>query len=208
MVERAATIAHSPDGFLALWKELALSASVPPTPLEQGDAADSPGPSQPSKEQLVQSALHYATRGEFGKAWAAFSPSATDDRGVVRGLRLADPGEFTRQAFENGGMELTQVEGLADLINADTDEQRRQALSQMGGSQRRQYEAWREQLSLDAIESCGFARLQTGLRRHVTGVVSLHLFRTRERFGAIGAKERKCGGVGSRDERGLAQAST
>ena len=51
---------------------------------------DSPGPSQPSKEQMVKSALHYATQGEFGKAWAAFSPSAPDDRGVVRGMRLAD----------------------------------------------------------------------------------------------------------------------
>ena len=76
MVERAATIAHSPDGFLALWKELALSASVPPAPLEQGDAADSPGPSQPSMEQMVKRAHYYANRGEFGKAWAAFSPSA------------------------------------------------------------------------------------------------------------------------------------
>ena len=79
MVERAATIAHSPDGFLALWKELALSASVPPTPLEQGDAADSPGPSQPSMEQMVKRAHYYANRGEFGKAWAAFSPSAPAD---------------------------------------------------------------------------------------------------------------------------------
>jgi len=79
MVERAATIAHSPDGFLALWKELALSASVPPTPLEQGDVADSPGPSQPSMEQMVKRAHYYANRGEFGKAWAAFSPSAPAD---------------------------------------------------------------------------------------------------------------------------------
>ena len=79
MVERAATIAHSPDGFLALWKELALSASVPPTPREQGDAADSPGPSQPSMEQMVKRAHYYANRGEFGKAWAAFSPSAPAD---------------------------------------------------------------------------------------------------------------------------------
>ena len=79
MVERAATIAHSPDGFLALWKELALSASVPPTPREQGDAADSPGPSQPSMEQMIKRAHYYANRGEFGKAWAAFSPSAPAD---------------------------------------------------------------------------------------------------------------------------------
>ena len=66
--------------------------------------------------------------------------------GCIPGLRMAEAGEFTRQAFQNGRMELTQVEGLADLINADTDEQRRQALQQMGGAQKRQYEAWREQL--------------------------------------------------------------
>ena len=66
--------------------------------------------------------------------------------GTLDGLRMAEPGEFTRQAFANGRMELTQVEGLADLINADTEEQRKQALWQMGGAQRERYEAWRAEL--------------------------------------------------------------
>ena len=57
--------------------------------------------------------------------------------------RLAEPGEFTRQAHANGRMDLTEVEALGDLINAQTDAQRRQALAAMGGGQRRSLEAWR-----------------------------------------------------------------
>ena len=47
--------------------------------------------------------------------------------GLVSGLRLADPGEFTRRALENGKLDLAQVEGLADLIDAETEAQRKQA---------------------------------------------------------------------------------
>ncbi len=50
-----------------------------------------------------------------------------------RALRLAEPGEFTRRAFENGKLDLAQAEGVADLIDAETDAQRRQALEQLGG---------------------------------------------------------------------------
>lgn len=64
----------------------------------------------------------------------------------VPGLRAAEPGEFTRRAFENGKLDLTEVEGLADLINADTDAQRRQALRQMEGALGRLYEGWRARL--------------------------------------------------------------
>ncbi len=59
------------------------------------------------------------------------------------GLRLAEPGEFTRRAFDNGKLELTAVEGLADLIAAETEEQRRQALRQLDGELGRIYEGWR-----------------------------------------------------------------
>jgi tRNA modification GTPase len=51
----------------------------------------------------------------------------------VQGLRLAQPGEFTRRAFENGKLDLAQAEGVADLIEAETEAQRRQALEQLGG---------------------------------------------------------------------------
>lgn len=60
--------------------------------------------------------------------------------------RLAEPGEFARRAFENGKLDLTQVEGLADLIRAETEAQRRQALAQAEGSLRTLYEGWRAEL--------------------------------------------------------------
>lgn len=66
------------------------------------------------------------------------------------GLRMAEPGEFIRRAFENGKMPLTSVEGLADLIDARTDAQRRQALAQAGGSLARRAEIWRG-LLLEAL---------------------------------------------------------
>jgi tRNA modification GTPase len=62
------------------------------------------------------------------------------------GLRLAEPGEFTRRAFLAGKMDLTAVEGLADLIDAETEAQRRQALRQMGGALAVLYEGWRSRL--------------------------------------------------------------
>ena len=55
---------------------------------------------------------------------------------TMEGLRMAEPGEFTRQAFFNGRMDLTEVQRLSDLINADTEAQRKRALRQMGGAQR------------------------------------------------------------------------
>ena len=61
-------------------------------------------------------------------------------------VRLAESGEFAARAFENGKIDLTEVEGLADLINAETDAQARQALAQAGGSLRRLYESWRGKL--------------------------------------------------------------
>jgi tRNA modification GTPase len=64
----------------------------------------------------------------------------------VKGLRLAEPGEFARRAFENGRIDLTEVEGLADLIAAETEAQARQAIAQAEGGARALYESWREEL--------------------------------------------------------------
>lgn len=60
------------------------------------------------------------------------------------GLRAAEPGEFARRSFANGKMDLSQVEGLADLIDAETAFQRRQALRALGGGLRRRVEDWRD----------------------------------------------------------------
>jgi tRNA modification GTPase len=62
------------------------------------------------------------------------------------GLRLAEPGEFSLRAFHNGRLDLTEAEGLADLIDAETDAQRRQAVAQAGGSLRERYDRWRAEL--------------------------------------------------------------
>ncbi len=66
--------------------------------------------------------------------------------GRLPGLRPAEAGEFTRRAVENGKFDLTQAEALADLINAETEAQRRQALRQYDGALTSLYEGWRMQL--------------------------------------------------------------
>lgn len=66
--------------------------------------------------------------------------------GTMDGFRLAEPGEFTRRALENGRLDLTQVEGLADLIDAETEAQRRQAMRVLSGAIGRRAELWRTKL--------------------------------------------------------------
>src|SRR4051794_32083569 len=64
----------------------------------------------------------------------------------ITGLRLAEPGEFTRRAFENGRIDLTEAEGLADLIEAETESQRKAALALAEGGLKKQIAQWQEQL--------------------------------------------------------------
>ena len=66
--------------------------------------------------------------------------------GEIAGCRLAEPGEFVRRAFENGKLDLAQVEGLADFVEAETEAQRRQALTQVGGVLSKLYDGWRTRL--------------------------------------------------------------
>ncbi len=74
---------------------------------------------------------------------------------ALPGLRVAEPGEFTRRAFENNKLDLTEAEAVADLVDAETSAQRRQALRQMEGALGKLYEGWRERLtrSLAHIEA-------------------------------------------------------
>jgi len=73
-------------------------------------------------------------------------------RGLLRalaarqGIRLAEAGEFTRRAFENGKLDLPEVEGLGDLIEAETEGQRKQAIARLSGRLSAQIEGWRERL--------------------------------------------------------------
>lgn len=62
------------------------------------------------------------------------------------GVRVAEPGEYTRRAFENGKLDLAEAEGLADLVDAETEGQRRQALRQRRGALSAVYEGWRSRL--------------------------------------------------------------
>jgi tRNA modification GTPase len=64
----------------------------------------------------------------------------------LAGVRAAVPGEFTRRAFSNGRIDLTEAEGLADLLEAETESQRRAALALSGGGLRRQVEVWQSQI--------------------------------------------------------------
>jgi tRNA modification GTPase len=66
--------------------------------------------------------------------------------GSIEGLRQAEPGEFTRRAFENGRIDLTEAEGLADLIEAETESQRKAALAMAEGGLRKHIAMWQERL--------------------------------------------------------------
>lgn len=65
---------------------------------------------------------------------------------IQQGFRIAAPGEFSRRAFENGKLDLTAAEGIADLVDAETEGQRRQALRQMQGGLAAVYDDWRARL--------------------------------------------------------------
>ena len=92
-----------------------------------------PGPDTFTGEDVAEFQLH------GGRAVVA---AVLEALGRLPGLRPAEAGEFTRRAFVAGRLDLTEAEGLADLIAADTAAQRRAALEQMGGAGRRQFEAW------------------------------------------------------------------
>jgi len=67
--------------------------------------------------------------------------------GKIDGCRMAEPGEFTKRAFENGKMDLTEAEAIADLIAAETEAQRLLALDQLGGALAKLYQGWTERLA-------------------------------------------------------------
>lgn len=72
--------------------------------------------------------------------------SVLENLSQINDFRLAEPGEFSKRAFYNQKMDLTEAEGLADLIDAQTAEQQKQALRQMSGNLKTLYTSWRERL--------------------------------------------------------------
>ena len=96
-----------------------------------------PGPGSFTGEDVVELHLH---------GGPAVVEGALAALGRLPGLRPAEAGEFTRRAFLNGKLDLTQAEAVADLVAAETSEQRRQALDQAAGALGQIYEGWRARL--------------------------------------------------------------
>ena len=96
-----------------------------------------PGPRTATGEDLAEFHCH------GGRAVVAAVEAALAS---LRGVRRAEPGEFTRRAFANGRIDLAEAEGLADLLSAETELQRAAALANAGGALSRQVEGWRERV--------------------------------------------------------------
>ncbi len=105
--------------------------------LDRGLLAWMPGPSSFTGEDCLELQVHGST---------AVVKAILREITRFPEVRLADAGEFTRRAFENGKLDLTEVEGLGDLIAAETEGQRKQALARAGGALSKQLDAWRERL--------------------------------------------------------------
>jgi tRNA modification GTPase len=96
-----------------------------------------PAPNSETGEDVAELQLH---------GGPAVIAGVLDALSRIEGLRPAEAGEFTRRAFENGKLDLTAVEGLADLVGAETQGQRRQAFRQMKGLLGNRAESWRQRL--------------------------------------------------------------
>ncbi|CAG8746208.1 4219_t:CDS:2, partial [Dentiscutata heterogama] len=96
-----------------------------------------PGPNSYTGEDVAEFHIH---------GGISIISGVLDALGSAEGFRHAERGEFTRRAFDNDKLDLTEIEGLADLLNAETEAQRRQALRQAQGSLKNLYENWRKQL--------------------------------------------------------------
>jgi len=96
-----------------------------------------PSPASATGEDVAEFHVH-GSRAVLAALFAVLS--------TIEDVRAAEPGEFTRRAFENGKLDLTEAEGLDDLIHADTDRQRRQALRHLTGLLGDKARAWRQQI--------------------------------------------------------------
>jgi tRNA modification GTPase len=105
--------------------------------IDEGLALWFPGPNSETGEDMAELQVH------GGRAVIAAVLAAL---GRLPGFRPAEAGEFTRRAFENGRMDLTAVEGLADLVAAETEAQRRQAYQHLRGLLGKRAESWRQRL--------------------------------------------------------------
>lgn len=97
-----------------------------------------PAPTSYTGEDVVEYSIH---------GGRAVIDGLLQTLGAMPGFRMADPGEFTKRAFTNGKMDLTEAEAIADLIDAETEAQRLQSISQAQGSLMRLYHGWADRLT-------------------------------------------------------------
>ncbi len=137
--DKSAIIAESLSGKLHRHRHLtpSLLTDEGGAPLDDAMMVYLQAPQTPTGENVLEIHCH----GSLSVIDAITNYLARQD-----GVRLARAGEFTKRAFDNGKMDLTEVEGLADLIASQTDSQRRQALGQLKGQIRRQAMAWRQEI--------------------------------------------------------------
>jgi tRNA modification GTPase len=115
----------------------ALLRDVGQRPIDDAVVLWFPGPASATGEDVAEFHVH-GGRAVLAALFAALSG--------FEDVRAAEPGEFTRRAFENGKLDLTEAEGLDDLIHADTDRQRRQALRQLKGLLGERARDWRARI--------------------------------------------------------------
>ena len=115
----------------------AVLRSADQQPIDDGLALWFPAPHSATGEDVAELHIH-GSRAVLAALIVRLSSFAD--------VRAAEPGEFTRRAFENGKLDLTEAEGLDDLIHADTEAQRRQALRQLGGLLGDKARQWRAQI--------------------------------------------------------------
>ena len=114
---------------------------------------------------------------------------------TLPGMRHAEAGEFTRRALENGRLDLAQVEGLADLIEAETEAQRKQALRVLSGAVGERVESWRQLLIraaalLEATIDFADEDVPTDVSPEVTEIIEKILSDLRREYSGFGAAER------------------
>ncbi|MFV9838454.1 MAG: tRNA uridine-5-carboxymethylaminomethyl(34) synthesis GTPase MnmE [Aaplasma endosymbiont of Hyalomma asiaticum] len=145
-------------------------------PIDQAVVLYFPSPASFTGEDVVELQTH----GSIAVIRAIFSILQTI-------FRIASPGEFSLRAFLNGKVDLTRAEAIADIINAETDAQLRQAVSQSTGLLEKQYTAWREALidvlsdleaGIDFPEDVDFSNMEDKVRQKIEllkGMLSQHL---------------------------------
>lgn len=119
------------------WATRALLRDVQGQPIDDAVVLWFPGPASATGEDVAEFHVH-GGRAVLVTLFGALSR--------FEEMRAAEPGEFTRRGFENGKIDLTEAEGLDDLIHADTDRQRRQALRQLKGMLGDKARDWRERI--------------------------------------------------------------